>query len=108
MTGMMKDQGIRTAENILDSSFDSSDTMAFFYATYQGGEYILTRLDQAVDQEKMIRNAVGNLEEHVDYFKYYTKWREKVDSWKTATPPIPVTWDMFKSHFNMARTHIDN
>ena len=24
------------------------------------------------------------------------------------TPPIPVTWDMFKSRFNKARTHIDN
>ena len=23
-------------------------------------------------------------------------------------PPIPVTWDMFKSHFNKARTQIDN
>ena len=66
MTGMMKDQEIRTAGNIIDSSFDPSDTMAFFYATYQDGEYILTQLDQAVDQEKMIRNAVGNLEEHVD------------------------------------------
>ena len=82
--------------------------MAFFYATYQDGEYILTQLYQAVDQEKMIRNAVGKLEEHVDYFKYCTKWREKVDSWKTVTPPIPFTWDMFKSHFNKARTYIDN
>ena len=53
--------------------------MAFFYTTYQDGEYILTQLDQMVDQEKMIRNAVGNLEEHADYFKYCTKWREKVD-----------------------------
>ena len=60
----MKDKEIRTAEKIIDSSFDPSDTMAFFYATYQDGEYILTQLDQAVDQEKMIRNAVGNLEEH--------------------------------------------
>ena len=32
----------------------------------------------------------------------------KVDSCKTATPPIPVTWDMFKSHFNKARTRIAN
>ena len=56
----------------------------------------------------MIRNAVGNLEEHADYFKYCTKWREEFDSWKTATPPILVTWDMFKSHFNKARTQIDN
>ena len=24
------------------------------------------------------------------------------------TPPIPVTWDIFKSHFNKARTQIDN
>ena len=47
------------AEKIIDSSFDTSDTMAFFYATYQDGEYILTQLDQSVDQEKMIRNAVG-------------------------------------------------
>ena len=62
MTGMIKDQEIRTAENIIDSSFDPSDTMAFFYATYQDGEYILTQLDQAVDQEKMIQNSVGNLE----------------------------------------------
>ena len=79
MTGMMKDQEIRTAENIIDSYFDPSDTMAFLYATYQYGEYILTQLDQAVDQEKIIRNAVGNLEECADYFKYCTKWREKVD-----------------------------
>ena len=56
----------------------------------------------------MIRNAVGNLEEHADYFKYFTKWREKVDSWKNATPPIPVTWDMFKIRFNQTRTQIDN
>ena len=68
--------------------------MTLFYATYQDGEYILTQLDQAVDQDKMIRNAVGNLEEHADYFKYCTKWIGKVDSWKTATPPIPVTWTM--------------
>ena len=79
MTGMMKDQEIRTAEKIIDSFFYPSDAMAFFYAAYQDGEYILTQLDQAVDQEKMIRNAVGNLEEHADYFKYCTKWREKVD-----------------------------
>ena len=104
----MKDREIRTAEKIIDSSFDLYDTMAFFYATYQDGEYILTQLSQAVDQEKMIRNAVGNLEEHADYFKYCTKWREKVDSWKTVTPPIPVTWYMFKSHFNKSRTQIDN
>ena len=43
MTGMMKDQEIRTAENIIDSSFDPSDTMALFYAAYQDGEYILTQ-----------------------------------------------------------------
>ena len=43
--------------------------MAFFYATYQDGEYILTKLYQEVDQEKMIRNAVGNQEEYADYFK---------------------------------------
>ena len=79
MTGMMKDREIRTAEKIIDSSFDPSDTMAFFYDTYQDGEYILTQLYQAFDQEKMIRNAVGNLEEQTDYFKYCTKWREKVD-----------------------------
>ena len=65
MPGMMKDREIRTAEKIIDSSFDPSDTMALFYATYQDGEYILTQLDQAFDQEKMIRNTVGNLEEHV-------------------------------------------
>ena len=53
--------------------------MALFYATYQDGDYIHTQLDQAVDQEKMIRNAVGNLEQHTDYFKYCTKWRENVD-----------------------------
>ena len=56
----------------------------------------------------MIRNAVGNLEEHADYFKYCTKWREKVYSWKTVTPLISFTWDMFKSRFNKARTQIDN
>ena len=61
MTGMMKDQEIQTAEKIVDSYFDLYDTMAFLYATYRDGEYILTQLDQAVDQEKMIRNAVGNL-----------------------------------------------
>ena len=66
MTGMMKDWEIRTAENIIDPSFDPSDTMAFFYAAYQYGEYILTQLDQAVDQEKMIKNSVGNLKEHAD------------------------------------------
>ena len=49
MKSMMKDQEIRTAENIIDSFFDPSDTMAFFYAAYQYGEYILTQLDQAVD-----------------------------------------------------------
>ena len=38
MTGMMKDREIRTAENIIDSSFDTSDTMAFFYAAYQDDE----------------------------------------------------------------------
>ena len=43
--------------------------MALFYATYQDGEYILTQLDQAVDQEKMIQSTVGNLKEHADYFK---------------------------------------
>ena len=43
--------------------------MEFFYATYQDGKYILTQLDQEVDQEKMIRNAECNLEEHSDYFK---------------------------------------
>ena len=58
----MKDWEIRTEENIIYSSFDMSDTMAFSYATYQYGEYIITQLDQAFDQEKMIRNAVGNLE----------------------------------------------
>ena len=79
MTGMMKDREIRTAEKIIDSSFDPSDTMALFYADYQYGDYIITQLDQAVDQEKMIQNAVGKLEEHADYFKYCTKWREKVD-----------------------------
>ena len=56
----------------------------------------------------MIQNNVGNLEEHTEYFKYCNKWREKVYSWKTATPPIPITWDMFKIHFNKARTQIDN
>ena len=79
MTGMMKDREIWTTEKIIDSSFDPSDTMAFLYSTYQDVEYILTQLDQEVDQEKMIRNAVGNLEEHADYSKYCTKWREKVD-----------------------------
>ena len=66
MTGMMKDREIRTAEKIIDSPSDPYDTMEFFYATYQDGEYILTQLYQAVDQEKMIRNDVGNLEEHSD------------------------------------------
>ena len=47
--GMMKDREIRTAEKIIDSSLDPSDTIAFFYAAYQDGEYILTQLDQAVD-----------------------------------------------------------
>ena len=75
MTSMMKDQEIRTVEKVIDSSFDPSDTMSLFYATYQDGEYILTQLDQAVDQDKMIRNDVGDLEEHADYFKYCTKWR---------------------------------
>ena len=73
MTGMMKDREIRTANKIIDSYFDPSDTMEYFYAAYQDGEYILTQLDQAVDQEKMLQNAVGNLEEHADYFKYCTK-----------------------------------
>ena len=79
MTGIMKDQEIRTAEKIIDSYFDPSDTMVFFYATYQDGEYILTQLDQSANQENIIRNAVGNLEEHTDYFKYCTRWRENFD-----------------------------
>ena len=33
MTGMMKDQEIQTAENIIDSSFDPSDTMASPHAS---------------------------------------------------------------------------
>ena len=96
--------GMALVQQVQKKKQRADDISVLTEQAHQDGEYILTQLDREVNPEKMIRNTVGNLEEHADYFNYCTKWREKVDSWKNATPPIPVTWDMFKSHFNKART----